>query len=168
MLGSVSIYITGFPHKEFCTNCSTRIAEDGFCSKDDGSSQTGAKVTTAISLELWLEVNADWGDDGKLPVFSHRLFNLTDTLDEECWPVPIPGLLKGQSQGDSALLPIPTGLIPSASDDSKSTPPVAPSKPHNHPRLTDLLYNYCEHHCCDLGPDACLDNAWNSTFKGVS
>lgn len=59
------------------------------------------------------------------------------------------------SHGDSDLLPIPTDLVPSAADHSKSKPPVPPTKPDKVPSLHEI----CANHCCDLGPDACYDDS---------
>lgn len=88
--------------------------EKGFCSEGDGASEIGIKATTALSIELWLEIKAQLGKKKYNP-FSYKFFNLTKTLDEDCKPISIPDLLEGTSQSASELLPIPTALVSSPS-----------------------------------------------------
>ena len=91
-------------------NLSSRIEEGGFCSKDEGALETGAKITTALSIELWLEVYAEFLKKRR-NLFSHRFFNLTKTLDEECAPLSIEDFKSDPAQSDTALLEIPTALV---------------------------------------------------------
>lgn len=168
MLGTVSICTTSFRHQKVCAECFARIDEHGFCSKDDGASKTGLKVNSAISVELWLELNAiagkDEDDESKTPFFSHRFANYTYTLNEECLPVTIDDLNGHEFDDGSDLLPIPTDLIPYAGDHPN---PVPPSTPRYHRPLDEILRDFCHHHCCELGPDACLDMWWNRRVGSI-
>ncbi|KAL9063938.1 MAG: hypothetical protein Q9161_009191 [Pseudevernia consocians] len=86
--------------------------EKGFCSQDDDASKTGVKSTIAIAIELWFEVKAALGKKKK-DIYSYKLFNLTNTLDEGCKPLAIEGLLENPTDSLSGVLPVPTELIPS-------------------------------------------------------
>ena len=66
------------------------------------------------------------------------------------------------SLGDSDLLPVPTDLVPSAADHSKSKPPDPPTKPERGQTLNDI----CANHCCNLGPGTCYDDSLH-TETGV-
>lgn len=111
-----------FKLPQLATTFSAAYAENGLCGHGQGVSRTGVTVTTALSVELWLEVNAGvgWVFD---PRFSRRFFNLTEMLDERCFPLEIPGLDGGfvgggsSEGGASGLLGARTALLtmPSAS-----------------------------------------------------
>ena len=142
MLGSVSMCSATCPEGSR-TNCSTHTDEDGFCSQEDDASKTGAKVTTALSLELWLELYANL-EEKKTNVFSHKFFNLTDTLEEQCKPLTIEDFVDGASKIGSGLLPIPT-------DETSS---ITPSQ-----HLRNHLQKACRNGCCHLGgPQVCQAN----------
>ena len=98
-------------------NFPARAEEGGFCSKEKGAVETGVKVLTAIAIELWLEIYGEFMEKKK-NLFSHRFFNLTHTLNEECKPFEIENILK-LPPGASELLPVPLELTmpPPESDD---------------------------------------------------
>ena len=87
-----------------------RTEEGGFCSKEKGAIETGVDVTTALGIELWLEVKEKWKGKPR-DLFSYKIFNLTKTLDESCLPLPIVNVLKNLLEPTPGLLPMQTGLI---------------------------------------------------------
>lgn len=72
--------------------------------------KTGAKVTKALAIELWLEIKAEFGKK-KRDLYSYRFFNLTKTLDEECKPISIPDLVEDTMPSTPDLLPVPTDVV---------------------------------------------------------
>ena len=94
---------------ELITNLCVLIEEGGFCSHEDGAVSTGAKMTTALSLELWFEAYA--GKD-KHGFYSRKLFNVTDTLDEECQPLDIKKFVENPLEMAQSIL-LPLSAIPS-------------------------------------------------------
>ncbi|KAF6217447.1 hypothetical protein HO133_006917 [Letharia lupina] len=99
---------------QLSTNFAAGYKEKGFCNQDDGALMTGVIATTALAIELWLEVKSII-EKKKNDLYSYKFFNLTKTLDEHCAPLSIPGLTIETIPSVSELLPIPTQLI---------TPPV--------------------------------------------
>lgn len=95
-----------------CADFCFATEKDGFCSQDDGASKTGAQITKALAIELWLEIKAEFGKK-KRDLFSYRFFDLTKTLDEECKPISIPGLFDDTTESVPELLPVPIDLISS-------------------------------------------------------
>ena len=95
---------------ELLTNLFVLIEEGGFCSHDDGAREYGARVTDAISLELWFEVY--FGEEDRDNVYSYRIFNVTDTLDDGCWALDIKKL--AGTPGEMAMdILLPLSSIPS-------------------------------------------------------
>ena len=88
------------------TNLFVHIEEGGFCSQEDGASETGAKSTLALSIELWFEVF--FGKKKDSNVYSRKLWDATKTLDEQCEPVDIKKVLDSpKDMASSLLLPFP-------------------------------------------------------------
>ena len=96
---------------ELLTNLFVLIEEGGFCSHDDGAPEYGAKVTEAISIELWFEVyfGEEKNRDG---LYSYKFFNVTDTLDDRCWPLDIKKLAGTPGEMAMGIL-LPLSSIPS-------------------------------------------------------
>ena len=98
---------------ELITNLSVLIDKGGFCSHEDGAIETGAKMTTALSIELWFEVflgkAKKEGEEEKKKEnwYSNRLFNFVKTLDEQCKALDIESLLESpEEMAASSLLPL--------------------------------------------------------------
>lgn len=97
-----------FLKREFITSFFVHIEKGGFCSQEDGASDTGAKSTMALSIELWFEVF--FGKKKDSNVYSRKLWGVTDTLDEKC--VPVQDIKKiidtPPEMAASSLLPLPS------------------------------------------------------------
>ena len=94
---------------ELITKLFVHIEEGGFCSQDDGAAETGAKTTSALSIELWFEVHA--GEEKAANIYSRKLWNVTDTFNEMCEPLDskIFGVVPEEM---AAKLLLPLSLVP--------------------------------------------------------
>lgn len=93
-----------FQKGELIPSLFTLTEEGGFCSQEDDAIETGAKVTTALSVELWFD--ALFGK-GKHALYSRKLWDWTKKLDEHCVPVDIKGFLEGPPESsDPGLMPL--------------------------------------------------------------
>ncbi|MDI1486110.1 MAG: hypothetical protein OHK93_004300 [Ramalina farinacea] len=81
--------------------------ESGVCSQDAGSSKTGVKLSSEVTLELDADAELKFGDDN--PSWSKQLWSWTDPLPGACYPINIPGL--GSTQANATSVP----TLPSAS-----------------------------------------------------
>ena len=80
--------------------------ESGVCSQDSGSSKTGVKLSSGVTLELDADAALKFGDDN--PSWSKQLWSWTDPLPGACYPINIPGL--GPTQANATSVP----TLPSA------------------------------------------------------
>ena len=90
----------------------TNKVDGGFCKKEEGAAEVGAKRETKVSIELWLDIFAKiFGK--KRDFFSYKIFELSKMIEKACWPLNItrhglPETLKDMSLGIlEGVLPFP-------------------------------------------------------------
>ena len=93
-----------FPKSELIPTLFVLTEEGGFCKQEEGAIETGAKITTALSIELWFDL---FFGSSKHNLYSRKLWDYTKKLNEECAPVDIKGFLEGPPEAsDPGLIPI--------------------------------------------------------------
>ena len=94
--------------------------EAGVCSQDPGSSKTGVKLSSEVTVELDADADLKFGDDN--PSWSKQLASWSTPLPGACYPINIPGL--GPTQANATSVPtLPSAsLTASASASSTGSP----------------------------------------------